>query len=217
MSKVMVIGDLHCPADDSRYLAFCKQIYKKHKCNSVIFIGDIIDLESISFHDKNPELPGPTEEFKETLQRVKRWYDAFPFAKVCIGNHDNRVLRKMQKLGIPGFYAKPLNEVYRVPNWKWDWSFEIDDVFYYHGDGGNSNLPAFNKAKSMLQSVVCGHHHSKAGVMWVKGPKVQYFGMNVGCGVNLNHLALSYARPHLTKAILACGVVLDGKPYLEIL
>jgi hypothetical protein len=45
-----------------------------------------------------------------------------------------------------------------------------------------------------------------------------YFGMNVGCGVDQRHPALSYSKPHLKKAILSCGIVIDGtQPYLEIM
>jgi len=42
------------------------------------------------------------------------------------------------------------------------------------------------------------------------------FGMNVGAGVDANHLALSYGRYSLKKPVFSCGVVRDGHPYLEI-
>ncbi len=62
------------------------------------------------------------------------------------------------------------------------------------------------------------HHHSLAAINWIKGPNTMYFGMNVGCGVDQRHPALSYSRPHLKKAILSCGIVIDGnQPYLEIM
>lgn len=218
MSRVLIIGDLHCPADLSAYLPFCKQVYKKYKCTEVLFIGDIVDHESVSSHDKNPALPSPSDEFCMANERIKRWYNAFPKATVTIGNHDDRVHRKLHKNGVPSMYLRSFAEIYGTPGWRWVYDKEIDSVYYYHGDGGSTGLPSFNVAKNRLQSVVCGHHHSAAGIMWIKGPRsTQFFGMNVGCGVDMHHSALNYARPHLRKAVLSCGIVIDGIPYLEIM
>jgi predicted phosphodiesterase len=50
-SRVLVIGDLHCPFEKEGYLEFCKEQYKKWKCNQVVFIGDIIDNHYSSYHD----------------------------------------------------------------------------------------------------------------------------------------------------------------------
>lgn len=217
MSRVLVIGDLHCPADHKDYLRFCRAIHKKYRCDKVIFIGDILDSESISAHDKNPDLPSAGQEYKDTLKHVKEWYKAFPDASVCIGNHDDRVQRKMFKNGIPSFYLKSFKELYNTPTWDWVYSTEIDGIFYYHGDGGSSGLPSFHAAKSRLQSVVCGHHHSIAGIQWIKGPKTMYFGMNVGSGVDIDHHTFLYTKPHLKKAILGCGIIINGNPYLEVM
>ena len=37
------------------------------------------------------------------------------------------------------------------------------------------------------------------------------FGMNVGCGVDHDQLAMYYAIRYNAKPILGCGIVLDGK------
>lgn len=216
--KTLVIGDLHCPADHEDYFDFCKDMKKKYKTNNTVFIGDIIDHEAISCHDKNPSLPSPVDEFMQAISRVWRWHKEFKNAKVCIGNHDARVHKKASKNGIPEFYLKAYPDTYGTPSWNWDFHFDVDGVHYTHGDGWGSQYPAFNAAKARLQSVVCGHHHSIAGIQWIKGPTTMYFGMNVGAGVDQRHPALLYSRPHLKKAILSCGIVIDGKqPYLEIM
>ena len=216
--RTLVIGDLHCPVDHEDYLQFCMDMKKKYKTNNTIFIGDIIDHEAISAHDKNPSLPGPQDEFQASLERLQRWYSKFNHAQVCIGNHDARVVKKAAKNGIPEFYLKAYSDLYRTRNWNWDYYFECNGVYYTHGDGWGSQYPAFNAAKARLQSVVCGHHHSIAAINWIKGPTTMYFGMNVGCGVDQTHPALAYSKPHLKKAILSCGIVIDGdQPYLEIM
>ena len=216
--NTLVIGDLHCPADHKDYLKFCKDMQKKYKTNNTVFIGDIIDHESISAHDKNPDLPSPSDEYMQAYEHTKIWYKAFPKASVCIGNHDARVYRKAFKNGIPPFYLLDFKQLYNTPNWNWDYSFHVDGVFYTHGDGWGGQTPAFNAAKARLESVVCGHHHSLGSIHWLKGPTTMYFGMSVGCGVDQTHPAMTYSKPHLKKAILSCGIVIDGnQPYLEIM
>jgi len=215
--RTLVIGDLHCPADHSEYLDFCKEVKKKYKTNLTVFIGDIIDHEAISMHDKNPELSGPMDEYYEAFKNVAKWYRAFPNAHVCVGNHDARVFKKGAKIGIPSLYFKGYSDLYSTRNWIWNNSFEFDGVHFTHGDGWGGQYPSFNAAKARLQSVVCGHHHSLASINWIKGPTTMYFGMNVGCGVDQSHPAFLYSKSHLKKAILSCGVVVDGKPYLEIM
>jgi predicted phosphodiesterase len=215
--RTLVIGDLHCPAVHPAYLEFCKEIQRKYKTNNTVFIGDIIDHEAISMHDKNPDLPGPLEEYKAALVKVKEWYKAFPNATVCVGNHDARVHRKSNKHGIPSMYLKSFSDLYNTPRWNWVLESEVDEVLYTHGDGWGGMYPSFNAAKARLQSVVCGHHHSIASINWIRGPKTMYFGMNVGAGIDQSNPVFQYSKSHLKKAILSCGIVIDGKqPYLEI-
>lgn len=216
--RVLIIGDLHCPCDHKDYLNFCKKIQKIHKTTHTVFIGDIVDHEAISMHEKNPSLPGAGDEYEQAAIAVKYWAKNFPRADVCIGNHDARVFKKAAKNGIPDFYLKHYKEIYNTPNWNWDYSFTIDGVHYSHGDGWSGHHPAFTAAKSKLESVVCGHHHSIAGINWVRGPKSQFFGMNVGSGVDQSHPAFMYSKPHLKRSILSCGVVINGiNPYMEIM
>ena len=36
------------------------------------------------------------------------------------------------------------------------------------------------------------------------------FGMNVGCGIDIDAYAMEYSRPFPKRPTLGCGVVLDG-------
>ena len=54
-NRVLVIGDLHEPFCLDRYLDFCKEQYKIHNCNRVVFIGDIIDNHYSSYHETDAE------------------------------------------------------------------------------------------------------------------------------------------------------------------
>lgn len=181
MSKVLVISDLHCPCDRDGYLDFCKATYKKYKCNSVVFIGDVVDWHAVSFHAKNPDSPGPKNEYLLTLDAIKRWYAAFPKAKVCIGNHDNRLLRLAATVNIPACLIRDYKDVWKTPGWDWADSHEIDGVYYFHGIGYGGIHPAYNAARTMCMSVCMGHVHSAGGISWFVNPKQRWFGMDVGC------------------------------------
>jgi len=213
--RVLVVGDLHAPAVHEQYLSFCKSVAKKHRTNSVVFIGDIVDHEAISRHEKNPELPAALDEFNIALKTVKEWHKAFPKAVVCIGNHDERVNRRAKSEGIPSMYLKPYNDVYGTKGWLWGNEHIIDDVLYTHGTNWSGKSPAFNAACYLRRSVVCGHCHSISSIAFHSNGADTIFGMNVGAGVDEQHLAFSYGRYSLKKPVLSCGVVIDGHPYLE--
>ena len=55
MARVLVIGDLHLPAEHPDYYAFIKDVKRKYRTDTTVFIGDIVDHHAISFHKKHPE------------------------------------------------------------------------------------------------------------------------------------------------------------------
>lgn len=216
MSRVLVIGDTHFPAVHPKYLGFVKAIRKEYKCDRVVHIGDVVDHHCISFHTKHPEHPGALSEYKDAMECIKEWGGVFKDMTVTVGNHDERVRRIAGDAGIPDFYLRTFNDIYKT-GWKWQKNVTIDGVFYYHGMGGGGLYPAFNTAKAMGISVVAGHHHSCGGINWQVSPNNAIFGMNVGSGVDRHHLAMKYGEDHIKKPVISCGVVIDGAPYLELM
>ena len=217
MSKVLVIPDLHLPVAHPCALDFCVDIYNKHECDEVVFIGDIVDHHAISFHDKNPNCPSAKDEYLAVGEDLVEWRDTFPEATVVLGNHDERPERIASKDGIPELYLKPYKEVWETPDWDWVFDTEIDDVYYFHGIGSTGKTPAFNKTDSVHMSVVMGHVHSVAGIHWGAGPKARWFGMDVGCLIDREAWQFAYGKHSKKKPLLGCGVVLDGIPYYEIM
>ena len=213
MARVLVIGDLHCPADRPKYLEFCKDLYKDWGCDTVVFIGDIIDWHSISFWAANPECPGPRDEYLLAKKHLKRWATAFPKAKVCIGNHDERPQRLARTVHIPDFMLKSYGELWEAPEWDWDYSHHIDNVLYRHGPpgrGGGGIHPAWNVMNKVHQSVVLGHCHSRAGIKWSANLDARFFAMDVGCGINDIMMQFAYGHDAVEKSILAAGIIFKG-------
>jgi predicted phosphodiesterase len=217
MAKVLCIGDIHAPYNRPNYLQFCQDIYYKYDCNKVVFIGDVVDLHSISFHQKNPQLANSAMEYQLAKQEIAKWKKAFPKAVVCIGNHDARPVRLAETVSIPEELLKDFSDIWDTKNWKWDWEFTIDDVCYIHGTGNGGMHPAFNKMRSTGMSYVMGHTHANAGVKWEASPKSRLFGLDVGCGINDKSMAFAYGQFARRRSIIGCGVVIDAIPYHEVM
>lgn len=218
MSRNLIIGDIHEPVSRKGYLQFSQDIYDEWDCNKVIFIGDLVDWSAISFHTHNPEAPGPIDEYELALERVQKWYKAFPKATVCIGNHDARPKRLAESVNIPAKLLRDYNKQWETPNWDWVQHVIIDNIYYCHGHGkGGGNTPAWNLSKKMGMSVCLGHFHTKGGINWSANPLRRWFGMDVGCGINDAAYAFAYAKEQVTRSILSVGVVLDGCPYHEMM
>ena len=153
----LVIGDLHEPVAHPGYMRFCQDLRDAHKCGDVTFIGDVADWHAISFHAKHPDAPGPKDEHELALQKIQqKWAKAFPKARVCIGNHDGRVIRVAEENGIPSRFIRSYAETWDTPGWTWEDEFVLDDAYYFHGCGTGGLHPAFNSMLKRLMSVVQG-------------------------------------------------------------
>jgi predicted phosphodiesterase len=217
MAKVGVIGDTHEPAGHPGYLSFVQDMFEAWDVDTVVHIGDVIDHHAISFHAFNPELPGPTDEFELALEGVQKWYKAFPKAVVCVGNHDERIVRLAASVNIPAKFVRNYDEVWETPGWLWRPEHVIDNVRYLHGTGMRGHRPAYTLAQRSGISTVCGHVHHASAVSWLFGPNTRLFGLDTGCGVDDQHGAFDYGKNSVNKSALSCGVVIDGHPYLEVM
>jgi len=181
-----------------------------------VFIGDLVDWHAISFHAKHPELPGPKDEYEIAKAEIQEWYRTFPKAKICIGNHDERVFRLAASVNIPAFLVKNYNEVWGTPKWEWAYDWQIDGVLYQHGTGTSGQHPAYNVCKALGHSVVQGHNHASAGIKFLASKMDRRWSMDVGSGCDDTKLQFAYAKHLRQRSIISCGVVIDGHPYIEI-
>ncbi len=216
MSRVLAIGDIHEPFVHPRYLKFTKEIYKKHKCNKVVFMGDMVDNHAISYHESDPDGYSAGIELKKAREGLKKWWKAYPTAKVCLGNHDKLPQRQIKTAGIPADMLKDHNEIWHTPDtWEWDTRFEIDGVQYIHGIGFSGQNAALKACKDHRISTVIGHVHTFAGIQYSASNKDLLFGMNVGWGGDITSYSQEYGKEFANRPVVACGVVEDGyRPYI---
>jgi hypothetical protein len=214
--RPLIIPDLHLPAEHPKALQFCQDLYDEWRCNDVIFMGDVSDFHAISFHVKNPDLSGPGDEYDIVREKINTWKAAFPKATVILGNHDLRPFRLGRTVSIPDRLIKSPKELWDTSKWEWILEAVINRVYFIHNAGGGI-YPAINKAKNLGISVVCGHTHSNAGIHWTASPLHRFFGMNVGCLIDIDRLQFEYGQVHLNRPILGAGVIIKDIPYFEVM
>lgn len=205
-TSVLVIGDLHSPFDLESYFNHCCMIQEKHKCNKVVFIGDVIDNHYASYHETDADGMGGGDELIAAINRLKRWYKQFPVADVIIGNHDRLIMRKAQTSSIPSAWIRDYKDVLCTPQWNFTERVVIDGVQYIHGEGGTARA----KHRKDLMSTVQGHLHTQAYTEWTVGANFKIFGCQVGCGIDHKSYAMAYAK-NFPKPAIGCVVIVDGK------
>ena len=212
MSRVLIIGDTHCPCLLDGYVEFLADCYESWDCDRVVHIGDLVDNCALSFHLKKPHQKDPTREFEQALDQVAVITSWFPDADLLLGNHDVLPYRWLNEVGIPEEMMREFGDIFQLPN---GWTvhqryaqLEIDGVIYQHGDRGRSS--ASLNARDEFQSVVQGHHHSKAGIEFTANRNHRVFGMQVGCGTDWKHHQQDYGVKYTKKPIIGCGIVIDG-------
>ncbi len=217
MAKVLGIGDPHNPVVHPGYIRFCQDIGDAWDCDTTVIIGDVADNHAISFHAANPMCPGPCDEFELTKYYMQKWYTAFPDAFITIGNHDERVMRLAQSVGIPSKFLRNYSEVWDTPNWKWEYEHEIDDVCYLHGTARSGVNPAWTTMQKKMMSVVMGHCHSRAGVKIRTVGRNRYFALDTGCGIDVDAYQFAYGKHVTERPVLGAAVIIDGIPYYEVM
>ncbi len=212
---VLVIPDLHCPAMLKGFIPFLKKIQKKHNCGRVVGIGDLVDWNAISFHEKDPSMPSASEEYRKARLQVKQVHDAFPKVDFLIGNHDSLPARKALTVGLPKEVIVDFKSLWGLKGWTIHPRYAdltINGVVYRHGDKGKGGAMAAHKnAIGEFRSLVQGHLHAQAGVVYHANQGECIFGMQTGCGVDHDHPAMSYGRVYANKPIVGCGVVYSSR------
>jgi hypothetical protein len=212
LATILVCPDTHAPFEHPDAFAFLEKLANQWSVDEFIHLGDEGDFHGMSLKfAADPDGFSPGHEYELMIESMKKLYQLFPKARVCESNHTARPLRKALHFGIPRIFLKQYHEFMQAPKgWSWHPQIEIEKVIYMHGEpfNGTSWMRAHNVYR---QSVVMGHLHSKAGVVYSNTPYSRVFSANMGCLINTEAYAFAYGRVYPEKPCLGAGIVIDGK------
>lgn len=212
--NVLVISDLQEPFAHKDALDFIKALRNIYDTNRTVFIGDEVDFHAFSGkfpHD--PDGLSPGHELVSARKALKKWYDEFPDADICVSNHLERYYKKAYNAGFPKAALLTERELLGAPRgWSWYKSIEIDGIQYEHGDSQGGIDAARILAIHNRCSTVIGHHHAHGGVRFIANADSVIFGLNVGCLIDRHAYAFKYGENAKFKPTLGAGVVIRGVP-----
>lgn len=207
---VGVFSDPHIPFDHPNYLQFCIDTFKKYNVGQVVCCGDLVDNHAISRHQTETCAKSACDELDMALETVAKYTKAFPKLKMCIGNHDTNVERQAATVGIDKRFLKSRHDLLGLPKtWEIAEEFIIDDVLYKHGLNCLGKDGVINTAIAERMSTVIGHSHSFGGCKYSANKRDIIFGLNVGCGIDIDAYAFAYGKYDKNRPTLGCGIVFN--------
>lgn len=207
VNNILVIPDIHTPATLDWFLEFVRKQQEIFNCWTVIYIWDIIDFHSLSYHEKIPELLNPKWEIAEAISVLQDWYYTFPEATVLMGNHDSIILRQARTAWLPRDFIKDLNKIFQAPAWyKFIDECIVHGVLYTHW----TNWDAYAKCIGEWMNIVQWHLHTKWFVQYHRNRQWQKFGMQVWTWIDYKRNNFDYAKTNSKHPVLSCWVVLNS-------
>ena len=205
---VGVFGDTHIPFCHPNYLQFVKDTFDRHGVTDIVCTGDLVDFHAISRHTTDTTAMSAYGELDKTIEVVEDFTNAFPEVILTLGNHDEIPYRQAATLGIGNRFLRGFSKLLNLPpTWEIKESHIEDNVLYKHGLNCGGKDGAINAAITERMSTVIGHQHSFAGCKYIANHRDIIFGMNVGCGIDIDAYAFAYGKHAKYRPILGCGIV----------
>lgn len=210
--NILAIPDLHAPFIHEDALKFVKETYAEYDIDEVVFLGDVIDNHFSSFHDTDPDGMAAGEEIAEARRQLYEWKNAFPSAKVMIGNHDAIPQRRAFNAGLSKHWIKGIDEVYDLEGWDFVQNYTIGRNFFTHGLGMN----VLTRSRQLGLNVIQGHLHSKFSCTLVAVHPEPTFAVQAGCLVDHKAYAFAYGKDGPPQ-VNGCVVIKDALNKPEII
>jgi len=210
--RVLILSDLHIPAEHPSAYDFLSAINKQFKPTYVISIGDILDVASIQASRPNsPIVDSPILELSKTRKKLKKYQKLFPKLDITIGNHDLRVRRKAELNGIPADFLKDFNQLLDIEaDWKWHDKviLKIDgqDWYFTH----NFKRDVLQSAKELGCSFVSGHFHTQYSLSMTSSPSKLITAISCGCLIDPHHPAFEYQKTFIKRPVIGTAIIDNG-------
>lgn len=212
MARVLTLSDLHFPAHHPRAFDFLKRLRDSYKPDIIVGLGDTCDQAAFTIkYAINPDGHSPGRELELARECVQELGKIFPELYLVESNHETRIFKKFYASGLPLAVQRRLSEIF---DWPKGWEYkkdgiDIDGCHFFHGEGLNQQSWKTAHQKFRM-SVVHGHVHSCAGIVFSNTSKNKLFVGNAGCMVDPTASNFDYAKNSIEKPILGTITVTDG-------
>lgn len=170
--NILVLADLHIPWHDLKAITAAMQWGQKHKVNTILINGDLLESEAVGRFIKSPRHRDYESERNLTLEFLDCLRDAFPLAVIYFkyGNHDERLEKyfftsALNIFGLPEFELEFLlglheRSIIPIKNRRY---IKAGKLPIYHGHEFQSGAGTVNPARTLfLKTFQCGfvnHSH----------------------------------------------------------
>lgn len=215
----LVVPDLQAPFQAKKALEFCKAVQREYRIprdQPVLFTGDELD----AYHGKGPLRLNdpdhghtPNQELEAAVGELRRWYEAFPVARIARSNHGTRYQRRAAEAGIASVWMRQYRDVIGAPpRWQWEDSWLVkgskQHFLLEHGHEGESETE--RKVLSNGYSTVHGHFTQAKWIRISNRHGRKLWGFCAAALIDWESYAFKYAKAYPRKADNGCGVILDG-------
>lgn len=215
MAKVLCVPDLHSPYSDLEALSSTYLQIEKEKPDTILQLGDSLDLYSFSKFPRSHNLLTPRQELEQGFELVRdMWKIINRIAPKAIkyqllGNHEERLPKRVLERLPEAETLFRLKEVMSFPGVQTITTeeLEIDGVLYIHG----FMTRPYAHMRYFLKSVVLGHTH-QAWVLYEKVHRKTLFEMTCGYLADDSQIPLQYTASKINKWSKGCGIIDSGVP-----
>lgn len=198
-SKVLILSDLHFPYQHNEGITLALKYGLEKDVNCILINGDLLDLATISRHERDWRSRSVFDEFESVKTFLKGLRDAFPSAKIIykLGNHDER-FEKYLYAKAPEIFdcvdfkleiLLKLGEL-RIEIVKDKLPIHIGKLTVLHGHelaGGSGGVnPARGAFVKTLSNILIGHFHKTSNHVetTMHGDVISVHSQGCLCGMN---------------------------------
>jgi predicted phosphodiesterase len=204
-NNILVLSDVHLPYQNNKALTLALDYGKKENINTILLLGDIMDMHKASFHEQDPKKRDLAYEFELCRNFLDVLQKAFPLAKIFFkeGNHEMRwerylrvkapVILDMQEFRLQTILRLGERGITWIAN---NQVMKIGKLYAIHGNEYKGS-GGINAARTLWlrsgESTICGDKHKTQTMLKtnISGKVHGTFVIGCLCELNPDYLTLN--------------------------
>jgi predicted phosphodiesterase len=204
-NNILVLSDVHLPYQNNKALTLALDYGKKENINTILLLGDIMDMHKASFHEQDPKKRDLAYEFEICRNFLDVLQKNFPLAKIFykFGNHELRwerylrvkapVILDMQEFRLQTILRLGERGITWIAN---NQVMKIGKLYAIHGNEYKGS-GGINAARTLWlrsgESTICGDKHKTQTMLKtnISGKVHGTFVIGCLCELNPDYLTLN--------------------------